>query len=196
MIWISSWDPLKLCDAIRRTTSAPPGQNPGRARPEAVFATSSHNSNAPIEPVSQSNLSKIIALLIAIMTCKRSIQILRSKRIADHVADIMRHKVCLVDFQLVKHARYVARLRLLVEAPAGLEERPIPRKSGTSAGISVRPIIQLSVQARPSPREEAYLGSESPAWICRQSPAGRPPFPRSTRLQTRSASRASPTAGP
>jgi hypothetical protein len=30
--------------------------------PKRVFPTSSHHSNAPIEPVCQSNLSKIIAL--------------------------------------------------------------------------------------------------------------------------------------
>ena len=69
-IWISSWDPLKLCDAIRRTTSAPLGQNPGRARPRSAHSPlQSHHSNAPIEPVSQSNLSKIIALLTAITAC-------------------------------------------------------------------------------------------------------------------------------
>jgi hypothetical protein len=69
-IWISSWDPLKLCDAIRRTTSAPRGQNPGRARPRSAHSPlQSHHSNAPIEPVSQSNLSKIIALLTAITAC-------------------------------------------------------------------------------------------------------------------------------
>src|SRR5258706_8308042 len=36
------------------------GKTPNRA-----FATSSHHSNAPIKPISQSNLSKIIALLTA-----------------------------------------------------------------------------------------------------------------------------------
>src|SRR5262245_40042515 len=40
------------------------------------------------------------------------IRILRSKRVADHVADIMGHKSGPVDFQFVKHAREVARLRL------------------------------------------------------------------------------------
>jgi hypothetical protein len=54
LIWISSWDPLKLCDAVRRTTSAPPGQNPGRARLRSVHsALQSRHSNAPIKPVSQ-----------------------------------------------------------------------------------------------------------------------------------------------
>jgi len=67
LTWISSWDPLKLCDAIRRTTSAPPGQNPAGQDSEALHSPlHSHHSNAPIEPVSQSNLSKIVALLIAI----------------------------------------------------------------------------------------------------------------------------------
>jgi hypothetical protein len=42
--------------------------------------------------------------------------ILRSKRVTDHVADIMRNKIGSVDFQLVKHARHIACLRLFVEA--------------------------------------------------------------------------------
>ena len=68
LIWISSWDPLKLRDAIRRTTSAPPRQNPRQGKtPKRAFATSSHHSNAPIKPESQSNLSKIVALFSAIM---------------------------------------------------------------------------------------------------------------------------------
>ena len=47
--------------------------SPARAKPrqgktpKRAFALQSHHSNAPIEPVSQSNLSKIIALLTAIM---------------------------------------------------------------------------------------------------------------------------------
>src|SRR5260370_592403 len=74
--WISSWDPLKLCDAIRRTTSAPPGQNPGRARPRSAHSPlQSHHSNAPIKPVSQSNLSKIVALLTAIRARLPSVRI-------------------------------------------------------------------------------------------------------------------------
>src|SRR5258708_16910488 len=40
LIWIWSWDPLKLCDVIRRTTSAPPGQNPAGQDPKRAFATS------------------------------------------------------------------------------------------------------------------------------------------------------------
>jgi hypothetical protein len=64
LIWILSWDPLKLCDAIRRTTSAPRGQNPGRARPPSAHSPlQGHHSNAPIKEVSQSNLSKIVAHL-------------------------------------------------------------------------------------------------------------------------------------
>jgi hypothetical protein len=45
--------------------------SPARAKPrqgktpKRAFATSSHHSNAPIKPVSQSDLSKIIALLTA-----------------------------------------------------------------------------------------------------------------------------------
>src|SRR5258707_11361026 len=35
--------------------------------PKRAFATSSHHSNAPIKPESQSNLSKIVALFSAIM---------------------------------------------------------------------------------------------------------------------------------
>src|SRR5258706_929643 len=65
----------ELCDAIRRTTSAPPGQNPGRARPRSAHSPlQSHHSNAPIKPVSQSILSKIVALLTAIMACLRSVR--------------------------------------------------------------------------------------------------------------------------
>jgi hypothetical protein len=76
LIWIWSWDPLKLCDAIRRTTSAPPGQKHRQGKiPKRVFATSSHHSNAPIEPISQSNLSKIIALLTATTASTRSVRI-------------------------------------------------------------------------------------------------------------------------
>jgi hypothetical protein len=40
LIWIWSWDPLKLCDVIRRTTSAPPRQNPAGQDPKRAFATS------------------------------------------------------------------------------------------------------------------------------------------------------------
>src|SRR5258705_1821682 len=70
LIWISSWDPLKLCDAIRRTTSAPPGQNPAGQDLEASLSRSpSHDSNAPIKPKSQSNLSNIVARLTAIRGC-------------------------------------------------------------------------------------------------------------------------------
>jgi hypothetical protein len=53
---------LKSCDAIRRTTSAPPGQIARQGRiPKAVSTAASHHSNAPIEPESQSILSKIVA---------------------------------------------------------------------------------------------------------------------------------------
>src|SRR5258707_5675011 len=47
--------------------------SPARAKPrqgktpKRAFAASSHHSNAPIKPISQSNLSKIVALLTAIM---------------------------------------------------------------------------------------------------------------------------------
>src|ERR1700736_5463944 len=65
----------KLCDAVRRITSAPPGQNPGRARLRSAHSPlQSHHSNAPIEPVSQSNLSKKVALLIAIAARIRSVR--------------------------------------------------------------------------------------------------------------------------
>src|SRR4029077_18884290 len=78
--------------------------------PEAGFATSSHNSNAPIEPVSQSNLSKIIALLIAIMTCKRSIRI----------------AFCRAACLLVRTSRQSARLALSghpVDQACGIQQR-------------------------------------------------------------------------
>src|SRR5260370_36963039 len=35
LAWIWSWDPLKLCDVIRRTTLAPPGKTPAGQDPEA-----------------------------------------------------------------------------------------------------------------------------------------------------------------
>src|SRR6266436_6088336 len=49
--------------------------SPARAKPrqgktpKRAFAASSHHSNAPIKPISQSNLSKIVALWTAIMAC-------------------------------------------------------------------------------------------------------------------------------
>src|SRR5437899_4820638 len=55
--------------------------SPARAKPrqgktpKRAFAASSHHSNAPIKPISQSNLSKIVALLRASMACIRSVQI-------------------------------------------------------------------------------------------------------------------------
>lgn len=50
----------------RSTTSAPPGQKPRQGKtPKRAFAPSSHHSNAPIEPVSQSNVSNIFARLTA-----------------------------------------------------------------------------------------------------------------------------------
>jgi hypothetical protein len=55
--------------------------SPARAKPrqgktpKRAFTTSSHHSNAPIRPVSQSNLSKIIALLTAIMAGLQSVRI-------------------------------------------------------------------------------------------------------------------------
>src|ERR1700674_1325505 len=55
--------------------------SPARAKPrqgktpKRAFATSSHHSNAPIEPVSQPNLSKIVALLTAIMASIQPIRI-------------------------------------------------------------------------------------------------------------------------
>jgi hypothetical protein len=55
--------------------------SPARAKPrqgktpKRAFATSSHHSNAPIEPISQSILSKIVALLTANMACIRPLRI-------------------------------------------------------------------------------------------------------------------------
>ena len=84
MIWISSWGPLKLCDAIRRTTSAPPGQNPAGQDLEASLSRSpSHDSNAPIKPKSQSSLSNIVARLTAIRGCIGPISKLQSRRALD-----------------------------------------------------------------------------------------------------------------
>src|SRR6266566_6931943 len=67
LIWTWSWDPLKL---LRRSPphhlSPAQAKPPGRARPRNAHSpTSSHHSNAPIEPLSQSNLSNIVALLTA-----------------------------------------------------------------------------------------------------------------------------------
>ena len=51
-----------LCDAIRRTTSAPPGQKPRQGKtPKRASAAPSHDSNARIKHESQSNLSNIVA---------------------------------------------------------------------------------------------------------------------------------------
>ena len=50
------------CDAIRRTTSAPPGQITRQGKtPKRASAAPSHHSNAPIRQESQSILSKIVA---------------------------------------------------------------------------------------------------------------------------------------
>jgi hypothetical protein len=43
--------------------------------PKRAFALQSHHSNAPIEAVSQSNLSKIVAHLTAIMACRRQLEL-------------------------------------------------------------------------------------------------------------------------
>jgi hypothetical protein len=54
---------------------SPTGATPGRARPRSAHSPlQSHHSNAPIEPVSQSNLSKIVALSIAIAAPIRSVR--------------------------------------------------------------------------------------------------------------------------
>src|SRR6266516_5232137 len=55
--------------------------SPARAKPrqgktrKREAPLQSHHSNAPIKPVSQSNLSKLVALLTAIMACIRSVRI-------------------------------------------------------------------------------------------------------------------------
>src|SRR5262249_13986226 len=49
-----------------------------------------------------------------------SVGMLRSKRVADHVADVMGHKTGPVDLQFVKYAREVPGLRLLVETSCRL----------------------------------------------------------------------------
>jgi hypothetical protein len=61
-------------------SAAPPQPRPGKT-PAGQDPRSAHSplqsrySNAPIEPVSQSNLSKIVALLTAIMACARPVLI-------------------------------------------------------------------------------------------------------------------------
>jgi hypothetical protein len=53
-----------LRDAIRRTTSAPPGQITRQGQiPKSASAAQGYHSNAPIKPESQSILSKIVALM-------------------------------------------------------------------------------------------------------------------------------------
>jgi hypothetical protein len=51
LIWISSWDPLKLCDAIRRTTSAPPGQIARQGRISKHCKPSQQRSDQAGKPV-------------------------------------------------------------------------------------------------------------------------------------------------
>ena len=50
--------------------------------------------------------------------------VLRGKRVADHVADVVSDEVGALDLQLVEHARDVGGLRLLVEAARGLRRQP------------------------------------------------------------------------
>jgi hypothetical protein len=51
---------------------SPARANPGRARPRSAHSLlQSQHSNAPIKPVSQSNLSKIIALLAVMVSRAR-----------------------------------------------------------------------------------------------------------------------------
>src|SRR5258706_16394829 len=61
-------------EVIATSSAAPPQPRPGKTRQgetrSAHSRLQSHDSNAPIKPVSQSNLSNIIALLTATMACE------------------------------------------------------------------------------------------------------------------------------
>src|SRR5258706_10192006 len=61
-------------EVIATSSAAPPQPRPGKTRQgetrSAHSRLQSHDSNAPIKPVSQSNLSNIIALLTAAMACE------------------------------------------------------------------------------------------------------------------------------
>jgi hypothetical protein len=62
LIWISSWDPLKVCDGHPPHRLSPARANhPAGQDPKAVSTVASCHSNAPIKPESQSILSKIVA---------------------------------------------------------------------------------------------------------------------------------------
>ncbi len=56
----------------------------------------------------------------------------RRKGKADHVTDIMRYQIGTLDFESVEHASDISGLRLLSKPEAGLDERPSPRRSGTT----------------------------------------------------------------
>jgi len=179
-IWISSWDSLKLCDAIRRTTSAPPGQNPGRARPRSAHSPlQSHHSNAPIKPVSQSNLSKIIALLTAPMVSIRSVRIAfplgaiacfsvgpsGAERLAlsgdpvDQTCGIQR-RCCLIE-ELLDVKSDFKTLLMKARTGAGIgwwarrNEKPCPSRSADRGKVNAR---RCGVQTIPDAAPKSYLG--------------------------------------
>ena len=65
--------------------------------------------------------------------------ILRGERIADHVADVVRDEVGLVDVERVHHRGDVGGLRSSCRSRlSGCDERPMPRRSGTIDGVVVR----------------------------------------------------------
>src|ERR1700680_2367044 len=62
--WAWSWDPLKFMRPHPPHHLSPARAiHPAGQDPEARFSRPSHHSNAPIKPESQSNLSKIVALM-------------------------------------------------------------------------------------------------------------------------------------
>jgi hypothetical protein len=79
--------PRQGFDGQRRSATwewKPPGQNPAGQDLEASLSRSpSHDSNAPIKPKSQSNLSNIVARLTAIRGCIGPISKLQSRRALD-----------------------------------------------------------------------------------------------------------------
>jgi hypothetical protein len=66
--------------------------------------------------------------------------VLRRKRIADHVADIVRDEVNVVDAQRIEHARHVDTLCLLVKASRGLGRQPHAAQVRHHDGVVARKI--------------------------------------------------------
>jgi len=59
--------------------------------------------------------------------------------VADHVSDVVGDEIDLVDLERVEYGGDVARLGLLVVATGGVEDRPMPRRSGTMTVAARQP---------------------------------------------------------